>query len=70
MRLELHLFNLPLFTCIFQFHKGAIRTINSLVVKDYPIKFQFHKGAIRTLGSPDDLRRDVLFQFHKGAIRT
>ena len=55
---------------IFQFHKGAIRTINSLVVKDYPIKFQFHKGAIRTLGSPDDLRRDVLFQFHKGAIRT
>ena len=32
----------------FQFHKGAIRTINSLVVKDYPLKFQFHKGAIRT----------------------
>ena len=39
----------------FQFHKGAIRTINRLQIIFSVRVFQFHKGAIRTLIS-DHLR--------------
>ena len=35
---------------MFQFHKGAIRTIGDQVVYRAERKFQFHKGAIRTNG--------------------
>ena len=33
----------------FQFHKGAIRTPLTFIVRESTPKFQFHKGAIRTL---------------------
>ena len=32
----------------FQFHKGAIRTPLTFIVRESTPKFQFHKGAIRT----------------------
>ena len=34
---------------LFQFHKGAIRTLLSLVYVTVAPEFQFHKGAIRTV---------------------
>ena len=33
---------------VFQFHKGAIRTVGPVVSAAGSILFQFHKGAIRT----------------------
>ena len=34
--------------CLFQFHKGAIRTEEGQRAKIVQPSFQFHKGAIRT----------------------
>ena len=70
VRLELSSDSPPMTGSRFQFHKGAIRTVNlPIVVNDYQL-FQFHKGAIRT--GREAHRRGGLqeFQFHKGAIRT
>ena len=33
---------------IFQFHKGTIRTPDTLPFRLLPLIFQFHKGTIRT----------------------
>ena len=58
------------FRRLFQFHKGAIRTLSAVKQARRLASFQFHKGAIRTCATllcSSFLRR---FQFHKGAIRT
>ena len=34
--------------CPFQFHKGAIETVNAVVDLPLSVDFQFHKGAIET----------------------
>ena len=36
---------------LFQFHKGAIRTVPQGINVLYSEKFQFHKGAIRTISA-------------------
>ena len=54
----------------FQFHKGAIRTLQQQVTSLECTPFQFHKGAIRTELSQDGKLYLSGFQFHKGAIRT
>ena len=54
----------------FQFHKGTIRTGQTLVVAHLTNVFQFHKGTIRTLVSSVLAPFLDLFQFHKGTIRT
>ena len=33
---------------LFQFHKGAIKTLNPAATVDFAVGFQFHKGAIKT----------------------
>ena len=35
--------------CLFQFHKGTIRTLDQLYFELSENQFQFHKGTIRTL---------------------
>ena len=55
---------------IFQFHKGAIRTLVGAGFYTDTLKFQFHKGAIRTHLIHQSSDRLLVFQFHKGAIRT
>ena len=40
----------------FQFHKGAIRTLNPGETIKLGYKFQFHKGAIRTSGGDSVLQ--------------
>ena len=39
---------ISLATSVFQFHKGAIRTVLGGLRPDKQTRFQFHKGAIRT----------------------
>ena len=51
VRLERSAASAKLLQLLFQFHKGAIRTLRfSNLPLDY-FKFQFHKGAIRTYSS-------------------
>ena len=53
-----------------RFHKGAIRTAFSSLLKVRAEGFQFHKGAIRTNFKVRNDKENKSFQFHKGAIRT
>ena len=48
MRLELKNEQGKLRAEIFQFHKGAIRTLDPRGANASALRFQFHKGAIRT----------------------
>ena len=48
VRLELSGFLNFLFSLLFQFHKGAIRTYSRVAIAALQQVFQFHKGAIRT----------------------
>ena len=51
MRLErTRRIGLKIWYTIFQFHKGAIRTLDSMIKTNILDAFQFHKGAIRTTG--------------------
>ena len=64
----------------FQFHKGTIRTLKSLIqrleqqykkgVGYVGNQFQFHKGTIRTMQDAGINANLMKFQFHKGTIRT
>ena len=55
MRLELYRCTPVLdYAHIFQFHKGAIRTIKAHFGVTPSDKFQFHKGAIRTIYTKQD----------------
>ena len=58
------------FICIFQFHKGTIKTLNSIRYWLENASFQFHKGTIKTLFRVFLLIVSVIFQFHKGTIKT
>ena len=50
MRLERsRSFDVPERDELFQFHKGAIRTVSSAALNYANESFQFHKGAIRTM---------------------
>ena len=48
MRLELGVLASALSFLVFQFHKGAIRTVIAQSALFAAQRFQFHKGAIRT----------------------
>ena len=48
VRLELFINGINNTESIFQFHKGAIRTLQQEEICGLIVQFQFHKGAIRT----------------------
>ena len=56
--------------CLFQFHKGSIKTLFGQDSFLFPFLFQFHKGSIKTGGIIESVTPDVTFQFHKGSIKT
>ena len=49
VRLERRIILIIIYLEIFQFHKGAIRTVRTDKSAYYYVSFQFHKGAIRTV---------------------
>ena len=52
-------------SCSFQFHKGAIRTVECLRDRNIEILFQFHKGAIRTY----QFNKKLISDFHFNSIK-
>ena len=54
----------------FQFHSGAIQTLDWLTEVFGGNKFQFHSGAIQTFLSDLKTLPGYKFQFHSGAIQT
>ena len=70
MRLEPETIGTVLFTRVFQFHKGAIRTPR-LLARSY-LREYFNSIKVRLeLDVPErDNLGNLTFQFHKGAIRT
>ncbi len=54
----------------FQFHYGAIKTIQSIQSIRRKRKFQFHYGAIKTAQQCPWTDSSSSFQFHYGAIKT
>ena len=55
---------------VFQFQKGAIKTLDASKAKIDAYKFQFQKGAIKTKQEHNSLDIATEFQFQKGAIKT
>ena len=70
VRLEHRVTNSQLGTLRFQFHKGAIRTKNSIFIESV-LQEYFNSIKVR-LEQPKhaDDTSYFIFQFHKGAIRT
>ena len=70
MRLEHFLIFLAVLFIIFQFHKGAIRTIYDAAVPG--LKAHFNSIKVRLEQAVGYLLNAAIlvFQFHKGAIRT
>ena len=63
--------NISVIPCkIFQFHKGAIRTLILAEFSKYLIYFNSIKVRLELSFFERQFFIDVLFQFHKGAIRT
>ena len=54
----------------FQFHKGAIRTVDPEDVLDEMSNFNSIKVRLEHQPPEDEKTAIPLFQFHKGAIRT
>ena len=54
---------------LFQFHKGTIKTGQSVLTLVFE-KFQFHKGTIKTIQARINQMASSAFQFHKGTIKT
>ena len=54
----------------FQFHKGTIKTGDSMPDIKAIGTFQFHKGTIKTSGFRCAALNKLVFQFHKGTIKT
>ena len=67
MRLELLEFISVLVSLLFQFHKGAIRTLQHSKAEIDFWRFQFHKGAIRT--RCQCRRRNMLPYFNSIKVR-
>ena len=53
---------------VFQFHDGAIDSVDVRVYDDYGHSFQFHDGAIDRVWRTARAMERLWFQFHDGAI--
>ena len=56
--------------CVFQFHKGSIKTYIGFCRNYFVCMFQFHKGSIKTKQKRQPTLQVNAFQFHKGSIKT
>ena len=70
VRLELHLKDHHRMPVPFQFHKGTIRTVQSLNPEAYGVYFNSIKVRLEHSNSCVIVIKQMLFQFHKGTIRT
>ena len=68
MRLEHSLYNNAA-AIIFQFHKGAIRTLVEKSLRTHSLNFNSIKVRLER-NALQKRSRALVFQFHKGAIRT
>ena len=60
-----------MYTCSFQYQKGAIKTLSASGDFSDCSRFQYQKGAIKTTHpDPRPQEPSISFQYQKGAIKT